>query len=298
MKIVYVAKHYQNDNDDEGSVADALASFGHEVIRIQEDQGSQALAHQDADFLLFHKWDDVGVLEQLKMPAVFWYFDLVEFDETPFRSSNRVMWMQKILPYVKLGFCTDGDFVAKNSHKLKVLRQGADQRLRTQVSFSPGGQGILFAGSRNGGKTRQSFVDQMQRRYAGDFTWLRTGKGALHGPRLIKCIDKHAIVVAPDSPVTGRYWSNRVYVMLGFGAFLLHPHCAHLRDEYRDGEDIIYYNTREDLHAKIEHWRHHGNDQKRFIIQANAFQKTHEFFTYQRRVSTLLATVQKEVACR
>lgn len=295
MKIVYVAKHGQLDNDDEGSIADALTSLGHEVICIQEHNGSQALQYKDADFLLFHKWDDIGVLSQLAIPAVFWYFDLVEFDETPLRSANRVQWMRYVMPYVKLGFCTDGDWTKKHPEKLRLLRQGADQRLRTKVSFSPGGEGILFAGSRNGGDTRESFVDQIQRRYAGKFTWLKTGRGALHGPRLIKAIDRHAIVVAPDSPVTDSYYSNRVYVMLGLGAFLLHPYSADLAKEYVDGEDLIFYRDRDDLHEKIKQWSTLGMARKRFIIQANAFQRTHQFYTYCNRVQQLLAIVQEKV---
>ena len=58
--------------------------------------------------------------------------------------------------------------------------------------------------------------------------------------KLRERIGTHSMMVAPDAPVTDRYWSNRVFMAMGFGAFMLHPYCAKLAEMYKDGEEIIF----------------------------------------------------------
>src|SRR5690606_959569 len=77
----------------------------------------------------------VAILKILQgWPGVkaFWYFDLVNAQDQSVaaRSQQRRAWMNTVLPYVDIGFCTDGDWVANDtSGKLVTLRQGYDQRL-------------------------------------------------------------------------------------------------------------------------------------------------------------------------
>jgi len=260
MKIVYVAKHGSGGNEDEDAISHALRELGHEVICIDQRYGYQS-AHIRANFVLFHKWYDLDVLKAIKYPKVFWYFDLVrQNDPRKFtRTSERVKWMADTIPLVDLAFCTDGDFVISMSlktDKICWLPQGADNR---KVGMGNGGlsipyekrRKILFTGTELGGTYRESFVHEMRSLYGLSFDHVKKG---LHGRRLADRIADSAIVVAPDSPSSDYYWSNRVYLSLGFGAFMLHPYCAELTQHYIPNKEIVYYKDRTELHLLIEYY--------------------------------------------
>ena len=87
MKIVYIAKHDSGHNDDEGAIAHAFRSLGHEVICVPEDQGRRAALHTGVDLWLAHKWNDQSGINRINTiknrsggVLAFWYFDLVLFD--------------------------------------------------------------------------------------------------------------------------------------------------------------------------------------------------------------------------
>lgn len=258
MRIIYVAKHDSGGNDDEGAITHALTVLGHDVQRLREDVGFKAKKLLPADLLLFHKWDDVNTLRDLQVPKAFWYFDLVEWLADPtlsHRCEQRVDWMQRIMPLVDMGFCTDGDWTDKYPDKLVWLPQGADERYVgrgqstacSNCGYHAYTHDILFTGiGRGGGTMRESFVDEMQATYGDRFLWVRQG---VHGRAMADLIARAKIVVAPDSPVTDRYTSNRVYNALGFGAFLLHPRCDELERTLPIG--WVGYGSRDRMHQLI-----------------------------------------------
>jgi|GEM_PF-2511933 len=302
MKILYVAKHNSGDNDDEGAIAHALRSLGHEVITLAEHQEPwQYRRHAKADFLLFHKWEETGILKKLKLPKVFWYFDLVEYPDPSLYGRNRIRreWMNRTIPLVDLGFCTDGDWVIKqNNHKVIRLLQGADERYtgfstkrvcpmcKRPFATIP----VLFTGIRRGGRGRASFVDEMKEQYGERFCCRR----GLHGRALADEIGLAKIVVAPDHPITHNYWSNRVYLSLGFGAFLLHPYCKTLGPHYQDGKEIVYYRNRTELFEKIEYYL--GNPEERLTIQRAGLARTLEEHTYTHRCQKLIKIVKDRLS--
>ncbi len=293
MKILYVGKHNSGGNDDEGAVAFALESLGHTVIRIPENQGHTT--HQySGDLLLFHKWYDTTELKKLKIPKVFWYFDLVDFPDPSLNSRNcgRVAWMTVMMPYVNLGFCTDGDWAVKYPKKLVTLRQGADSRFMGRGigdRWSPAP--ILFPGIKNGGIARSGHVHHLSEKFGDRFQRVE----GVHGRDLANLIASSSIVVAPDGPITDRYWSNRVYLTLGFGAFLLHPYCLELAKEYEDGTDLVFYRSREDLDEKIEHYLNPDQAEERDRISSNGMKKTLEKYTYIKRCEQLMKVVQERL---
>jgi len=181
-RIGYVAKHDSGGNDDEGAIHHALTVLGHDVQRLREKKGYMARKIPSVDFILFHKWHGPVALRGLTTPKVFWYFDLVEYPDTTLESRNQTRreWMRSIIPHVDLGFCTDGDWVAKDTtSKLFWLPQGADSRMTgfgTPLEDHP--PPILFTGIRRGGIQRAGFVDEMQVNYRQSFNHIDAG---LHG---------------------------------------------------------------------------------------------------------------------
>lgn len=278
MKIIYVAAHARGMNDDEGAITYALRQLGHEVQPCREVIGRKALKLQPADLLLFHKWSDWDTVKKFECPKAFWYFDLVDWPSDPTlarRCQQRKEWMSHAIPLVDVGFCTDGDWVERwNSDrrrrdhrvgdefrggdgldKLVTLRQGADERVVgrgkerrcDQCEHLVTDYDVLMVGiAKGGGQRRESFVRELRERYGDRFKHV---EGGVYGRDLADLVARSKVVVCPDSPVTERYWSNRVYVMAGFGAVLFHPG-EYLMPNNLPG--VIYYQGREDLFDKID----------------------------------------------
>ena len=305
MRIVYVAKHDSGGNDDEGAIAHSLRVLGHDVQCVRELVGHRAPKVPNPDLILFHKWDDVVTLQQFNCPKIFWYFDLVDFPSDPSlagRCKTRIEWMDRILPYVDLAFLTDGDYVEViNDYyrdKAYWLMQGADIRVTgpgvaDRVSCVTCRQripphDILFTGiSRGGGEKRISFVEEMKSTYGDRFYHV---PGKAHGRDLANLIASSKIVVCPDSPVTDKYWSNRIYLMLGFQAFVLHPYCRELAINL---PEVRHYADREDLHFLIE--RFLKDDLLRSIMAASAFGKVSLYHTYTHRCAEMISVVKERL---
>lgn len=310
MRIVYVGKHDQaNSNDDEGAITHALQALGHDVQRVRESNGGKAYT-VEGDFLLFHKWDDMMGLNRVRIPKVFWYFDLVNYPDPTIEGRNRTRrdWMARIVPRVELGFCTDGDWAAADgSGKLVWLTQGADERVMgygatkvhgpDHVSGGDGaedeGAALLFTGTRRGGVGRMSWVDEMAVTYGRGFLHVPSG---IHGREMADLIATCSMVLAPDSPVTDYYWSNRVYNVLGFGGFLLHPYAKALGAQYRNGRDLVFYQTRSELHELIRTYVKDPDGRRR--ISNSGLHWTRQHHTYRNRCATLIETVRNRLGIK
>jgi len=299
VRILYVGKHGSGGNDDEGAIHDALESLGHSVSRLRESNGHKVFKEDFTayDFCLFHKWHTLPYIRLIKVPRVFWYFDLVDWPVDPTlkqRNEARIDWMERITPHVALGFMSDGDWLARvNNPKLHWLTQGADQRYAGYGAGSDMAEQrpILMTGIRSGGGAgRIAFIDEMLLQYREAFSWIQKG---VHGQALADTIANSKIVVAPTSPVTNRYWSNRVYLTLGYGGFLLHPFSERLAEHYEDGKEIIYYSSMEDLYDKIKFYS--GKPFIRRRIQDAGLSRTLAEHTYRHRCAQLIEVVKREL---
>lgn len=294
MKICYIGKHHSGGNDDEGAITHALTELGHQVELCHERHGPKAW-RVPCDFVLFNHWQDYAAMDRITVPKVAWTFDLISFPSDPtlqVRCSQRQAWMRELIPRVSLCFMTDGDFVAQDkSGKLVWLPQGADGRIvgrgqRDEQAQIP----ILFTGTKRGGVLRESFVAEMQERYGSNFVHVSKG---VYGEELKNLIASSKIVVAPDGPVSDRYWSNRVYVALGFGACLLHPWCDGLAKQYDDEYDLMFYGSRERLHELIENLL--ADPYQTGALSACGLMETKRKHLYQHRCEQLIQTVKERL---
>lgn len=306
MRILYIANHDSGGNDDEGAITYALSELGHDVVRLNEfgwKTTDYMYGSEGVDLVLFHKWCNPEALFQIGCPKVFWYFDLVRSGDIGLqrRDAGRLQWMMKVLPYVDIGFCTDGDWAnetwtrnAKDQPephpKLVWLTQGADGRIvgRGKPTFKSD-YDLLFTGIRKGGEKRASWVDEMTATYGSKFCHLERG---YYRERLRDLIASSKIVLAPDGPVTARYWSNRVYNALGFGAFMIHPYCEGLTQHYGVTE-LVMYRSREELHELINDWLAHPNTRQ--LVSEAALERTKREHLYRHRVESLLKTVKEKL---
>lgn len=293
MKILYIAKHRNGFNDDEGAIGYALEQLGHEVVRIEERHYTDA-KKIDADFLLLHKFPrhKFNYLNKLSLPKVFWYFDLVNYPDTTlkWRNIDRLQWMTKAVKLVDLGFCTDGDWVDRDTTgKLVWLMQGADERVTGIYNPDNNYPPILFTGASNRvGRGRQEFIRKMDNKFDSDFNHVASG---IYREELGRMISGSKVVVAPDTPVTDRYWSNRVYMALGFGAFMIHKYSKGLARHYEENKEIVFYRDFDELFSLIEAYQ--SEDCKR--VARNGLSRTMREHTYQHRCETLVKIVREKL---
>lgn len=253
LNILYVAKHESGGSDDEGAITHALRELGHRVRCIEESQ--YAPREMTYDLFLFHKFYDSDAIRRTKARVkAFWHFDLVRSDQWDRVDweRERVGWMDNTGPVVDYGFCTDGDWVADAGltttygKNLRWLTQGADGRV---VGFGkPVARDIdvLFVGSVSHGGKRASHVERLRAKYGDRLKVVgETRRNSVYGRPLADLVAQSKVVVCPDAPVTDRYWSNRVYNMLGFGAFVIHPYSRGLAEQFDDGRHLAFYGDRD-----------------------------------------------------
>lgn len=303
MRITYLAKHNSGGNDDEGAIAYALTALGHVVTCVEETAWSarhRAVRHvrppnlPGGDLLLMHKCDNTDVIRSFSGAKVFFYPDLVTYPDPSLRSRcmARIAWMNRVVPCVDLGFCTDGDFTASDPlGKLVQLSQGADERF-VGKSAAPRGAAepyILFTGITRGGVGRMEFVQAMARRYGKRFVQVERG---LYQRELADRIADAGIGVCPDHPTTDRYWSNRVYNAAGFGACIVHPWCEQLTQQYESEKEILYYRNRDELFHQVD--RALADAELRERLGTSALERTRQEHLYRHRLERLLQVCRQK----
>lgn len=306
VRILYIAKHGSGDNDDEGAIAYAMEMLGHTVISVPEKSASSWMSSRtvDADFLLFHKWPELARFglrvfpnsRYRDLPRVFWYFDLVDSTDPTLslRAAHRVAWMKQVVPLCLVGFCTDGDWVKQESRgNLVHLMQGADERLVGPGMFRPTLHSpILFTGMIKHGQERENHIYHLVNRYGSQFKIHgNSPRERQHGRELADLLTSAFIVLAPNGPQSDRYWSNRIYLTLGFGGFLLHPACLMLEEHYAPGTEFIQYHDEHDCDDLIDHYLACPSSE-RLVVSHAGYRRTIKDHLYRHRCERLVEVVK------
>jgi hypothetical protein len=291
VRILYIARHGQRNADDEGAITHALTSLGHEVVCQQEYAGIKAGQGLPYDLLLFHHWNNLEEVATYRCKKAFWCFDLIDWPDPTLerRCQQRKAWVKHATDVCDFGFMTDGDWVMKDTTgNLHWLPQGADERVVGAFPYDEGKSiDVLFTGiAQGGGKDREEFVHELKQRCCNV---VHVTKGT-YREELRRLIGRSKIVVAPDSPVTDNYWSNRAWNTLGFGGFMLHPYCKRLAEMYDDGREIVFYDNREHMFNLIKWYLE--DDTARRRVSRQALERTEAQHVYRRRCEILLATVR------
>lgn len=256
MRIIYVARHRPGDWDEGAAISHALERLGHDVVRVPED-GIEAARPKATrgDFLLFHHLTDLSRLARFALPKVFWYFDLVDYPDPTLalRCAERIRWVTRATALCVRGFMNDGDWVAQDTTgKLRVLKEGVDARQwgrGAAKSTAP----VLFVGSTNGGQQRVSCLDLLARHYGERFVIAGNHRRTqAWGRDYADLVAGAGVVIAPDGPVTDRYWSNRIYIACAAGALLVHPWSEGAAQHYEPDLEVVFYRDRDDMIARID----------------------------------------------
>jgi hypothetical protein len=123
---------------------------------------------------------------------------------------------------------------------------------------------VGFIGGAYNAKRRQ-MIYELNRRY--DF--VHYGKdGKCRGTEHSRAVNQTKIMVC-DNAVNDLpgYYSNRVYLHLACGGFVLHPRVPDMEKVFEDNVHLVYYNGHADLFKKINHYLDRPHERKR-IAQA------------------------------
>lgn len=263
MKIVYYAQSRSGSDATESHISKAFTELGHEVVVVVP--GSEV---PTCDLILFHK--DIPPRDT---PAICWYFDKIEF------SQNRVQFIRKALARATVVFVTDETYTKASPHpKFRVVRQGiGDFELGEPVELAAK---VAFAGTVYG--PRLDFCTKLAIQYGEDF---QVFAGVNNRDFNNLCVSV-PIFVTPRYPSDDYYWSNRVYLTLGSGGFLIHPRLKGLEAEYEDGKEIVFYDSLEDLFSKVDYYLAHPEERE--MIRLAGWEKTKSMYTYKKRVEEIL----------
>lgn len=86
----------------------------------------------------------------------------------------------------------------------------------------------------------------------------------------------------------------RIWDVLGCGGFLLTNYQAEIPYYFKEGEDLVCFDSLEDLCEKVEYYLEHEEERKR--IAWNGYRKVREKHSYIERIHTILDTVACEDA--
>ena len=256
MKILYVAHHGQNNNDDEGAIYRGLTELGHTVfsfnfISLQRDKF--ALCHlpvDDFDIVLFHKLPvDYAHFLCNRWKGVCWFFDPIN---KGFPANDS--YVDAIKDHLYKGFFTDGDYVlAEHRENFYDLKQGfdaADTIDLVDINEEPEND-LLFIGTvgQGGYSQRSEYISELEKEFG---PIAHTEYSIFKDDLTKKCRNTKIMLAMP--PVTDYYWSNRIYLLGGRGAFVLHPDSRGLTHELIWCVDMYPSNDMEYLKWSIKFW--------------------------------------------
>lgn len=82
------------------------------------------------------------------------------------------------------------------------------------------------------------------------------------------------------------YWSDRLYLSLACGSFLLYPRVPGLSMFFEDGKHLVMYDSGDDLVEKIDHYLVNPHERMRIATAGTA--RVHERHTWAKRVNEFL----------
>jgi hypothetical protein len=297
MRFVYVGG-FARDWDTESLIADALVRAGHVVHRVDMlstgysdvRRTVRRLLNEAPGVFLFGKCRfrsersdgnliDVSVrlindARAFDAPVACWVFDLMapEFDR------GRFAWTHEVAAACDVFFMTDG-YTARRVPNAVVLRQGfpgPTNELRRGMARRQFRCNVAFIGSAYG--PRKRWLSDLHAA-CGQVKNYESVRGDL----LFDVCRSARIVIGPFWPTFSSYWSNRIYVVTGYGGCFATPTIEGMAAE--GWEPFVNYLPCASL-ADLQAHRELPDVELRRIADAG---QAHTFanFTYDARVKTL-----------
>lgn len=305
VKIGYYG-HFEDPTNCENWIADGLNRNGAECHRIERGNISwQQLLQMRLvgfDVLLFSKIPDVKPEEfrrlkrKTRARLVFWTFDWM------MHHSNA--WYQELAPIADLCFQTDGhspkelEAYEKAGVRRVELHQAADQQHDLPKTFFLDDMAlsfdILFIGRlyTQRRKDLHERLSQIAIRHNASYGKFGHPQAELWGSDFAKACYLSKIVVCDNfvNNVPG-YWSDRLYLSLGCGAFVLASHVPDIERVFTDHVHLVVWKDFGHLERLIE--KYLDDTGFRRAVALNGYRLVRNHHTYDQRAQRFLAELRK-----
>jgi hypothetical protein len=241
----------------EVEIATYLEQAGHEVWRYHFPNTNQrTFARKSFDLFItsLPQAFKVDFLKRIKCPKVAWYFYWIQ------GYWNRQQQYIPNLRHFDLTLSTDGyiDMYSKEGINRHWLPHACDVRTYHPVDLEPttdvGFIGHVYT------PFRKSLMQNLNRFDFREFG----GYEECWGPEYSRVCNSVKIIVGDNfrNDIPG-YWSDRLYLSLGSGAFLLYPRVPGIEQFFTDREHLVLWDSPSDLYAKIEYYLSRPEERKR-----------------------------------
>lgn len=288
MRIGYLSTfaHFWNT---ESETALKLEAAGHQVDRYQYNSFDHAkFLDQDFDLVLtaLPQCIEPEFWARVRAPKVAWYYDLV------FWQGREKQYLPS-LKHFDLVISTDGyeDRYAEHGIKREWMPHGFDSSKYHPVEVGESFD-LAFIG--------HTYTDRRRILLRGLNGLKMFGeKDDCWGLRYAEICNSARIIVC-DNAVNDLpgYWSDRVYLSIGSGAFVLHPDVPGIETQFT-GEHFDTWHDEIDLHDKIRYYLAH--DEERKAIARAGCEHAHRHHTMMKRVegfSRILESALSDIPTR
>jgi len=118
-------------------------------------------------------------------------------------------------------------------------------------------------------------------------------RSCVYGPDHATICNSAKVMVADNCVNVPGYWSDRVYLEVGSGGFLLHPRVEGIEKAFVDGRHLVLYEDPDDLFAKIDYYLAHEDERK--AIAAEGWKHVHRRHSQKVRVKQFCGLVLSHI---
>jgi spore maturation protein CgeB len=265
VKIAWIG--YFQTHHTEAEIAEYMEIEGHQVNRFQSkylDEKKFLAKANEYDLIITticeeHSekfWKTLAGLRKPKL--VIWHFDWI------FDLDGRDALMLPKARHFDLVLTTDGETTeryAEHGVRRLPLRQAIDPKVYKPAEFDEKYMcEVAFVGHIYTDRRRKLFKELRRR-----FDFKHFGQDdRVWGLEHAKICSSADILLADNyrNDLPG-YWSSRVYLELGCGAFLLHPRVPLMEKDFTDRKHLAYWDDEDDLVEKIRYYLDEPEERRR-----------------------------------
>jgi hypothetical protein len=207
-------------------------------------------------------------------------------------------WYHDLAPYVTTLFSnkTDSDLFKSLGLKSEYFQIGYNVEFYNTTNPKLAGPEIVFMGNNYPGMfplsgMRIQMVNELQKRYGNRFGVFGNGWGSA---KWLKQHDEASIyrnckiAISLSHYDLKRYSSDRLFRILGCGAFCLSHKFQEIEEEFENGNHLIYWNSIDELISKIDFYLNEKNESERLRIAMSGNQLCESKYTWKYRIETQL----------
>lgn len=293
MKIFYYGM-FEGPGYCENWIADALNRNGHYCTRVDLEHTNWAdFVHRvmkgGPDAVLFSKIPEVDPKAFLKFKGqyngkiIFWTFDYMRDPANA--------WYWPIAPHADICFQTDGIdhdgwYETNNVNRVELHQAAAPQHdlptAFTEEDLDKWECDVVFMGSLY--HDRRQKLHKYLKGLGVNYKHFGHPEKELWGSDFAKACYFSKIVIGDNyiNTIPG-YWSDRSYLALGCGAFLITAHVPFIEKSFAVGHHLETYNAISDLKAHIKYYL--PREGRRKLIALEGHRHVRKYHTYENRIA-------------